>query len=61
MSDRKPRLERRLQLDTRSRVKRMLYQGWIIRSHCPLQLQKGRQIATIEGEKVNYENVGARV
>lgn len=57
MKDSKPDLERRMQIDTRIRVNAFLYQGWRVLSRHPMQLQKGRQVATIEGTKVNIENV----
>lgn len=57
MKDSKPDLERRMQLQQRNCVNAYLYKGWKIIKRDPMQLFKGRQVATIEGGKVNIENV----
>ncbi len=50
-------LERRMQLVIRYKVDHFVANGWWVVCRSPLQLRKGQQIATFEGDKINYENL----
>jgi len=54
------RLERRLQLNKRRQVDGLLYRGFTVVTRDPLVLRKGRQLATLDGEQINYENTEIR-
>lgn len=53
-------LERRLQLNKRRQVDGLLYRGFTVVTRDPLVLRKGRQLATLDGERINYENTEIR-
>lgn len=54
------RLERRLQLNRRRQVDGLLYRGFTVVTRDPLVLRKGRQLATLDGGQINYENTEIR-
>ncbi|QFS86650.1 MULTISPECIES: hypothetical protein [unclassified Marinobacter] len=54
------RLERRLQLNKRRQVDGLLYRGFTVVTRDPLVLRKGRQLATLDGGQINYENTEVR-
>ncbi|WP_394131870.1 hypothetical protein [Marinobacter nauticus] len=54
------RLERRLQLSRRRQVDGLLYRGFTVVTRDPLVLRKGRQLATLDGGQINYENTEVR-
>lgn len=53
-------LERRLQLNRRRQVDGLLYRGFTVVTRDPLVLRKGRQLATLDGGQINYENTEIR-